>query len=189
MPTEWPSPLLPFSPSLPYKGRKIDLMTNRKERQSAAACCPPRPPPSLLSCSGSLQDTGLGEAEAGGEEVGRALLPAFRPLESSFDWEWGWTSGSWRLEEWGKLEMPPYTRILDKWQLMAGNCLSQGHAEGQTSEGWAEFWPLLSGAKRLGPLSVGVIMMVGLVGRGQEAGRLEMGRAWAENVSEGILKV
>lgn len=89
MPTEWPSPLLPFSPSLPYKGRKIDLMTNRKERQSAAACCPPRPPPSLLSCSGSLQDTGLGEAEAGGEEVGRALLPAFRPLESSFDWEWG----------------------------------------------------------------------------------------------------
>lgn len=38
-------------------------------------------------------------------------------------------------------------------------------------------------------MSVGVIMMVGLVGRGQEAGRLEMGRAWAENVSEGILKV
>lgn len=62
-----PSPFLLFSPSLPFKGRKIDLMTNRRERQSAAACCPLRPPPSPFPCSGPPQDIGLGAAEAGDE--------------------------------------------------------------------------------------------------------------------------
>lgn len=52
VPVQWPSPFLLFSPSLLFKGKKITLVTNRRERQSAAACCPLRPPVSPLPCSG-----------------------------------------------------------------------------------------------------------------------------------------
>lgn len=54
-----------------------------------------------------------------------------------------------------------YTHTLDKRQWMARTCLSQGHTKVQPSEGWAELWPLLSDAKRLGTLGVGVVIMVG----------------------------
>lgn len=43
VPTQGPSPLLLRSLSLSFKERKIDLMTNRGERQLEAACCPLRP--------------------------------------------------------------------------------------------------------------------------------------------------
>lgn len=47
-----------------------------------------------------------------------------------------------------------HTYILAMQQLVAGTCLSQGHTEGQPSEGWAELWLLLSRAKGLGFLGV-----------------------------------
>lgn len=53
----------------------------------------------------------------------------FTPLESAFG------LGLMKAGGVRGAKNAPYTHILDKWQLMAGTCLSQGHAQGQPSEG------------------------------------------------------
>lgn len=47
-----------------------------------------------------------------------------------------------------------HAHILTRWQLVAGPCLSQGHAEGQPCEGVAEVPLLLASGKGLGASGV-----------------------------------
>lgn len=105
----WPfshaAPPVHLSP-LPFKGRKVDLITDEC-RVGKGSLQPPAAPSKILSsppCSGLLQNLGLGEL-AGNEGVPWTLLPTCipcGPLELVFElgkgadiWDY------WRLEEWG----------------------------------------------------------------------------------------
>lgn len=58
-------PLSSPAPSLPFKGRKIDLMTNGCREEKGSCLLPPQPPLGPFPDSGPLRDVGPGETDAG----------------------------------------------------------------------------------------------------------------------------
>ena len=196
VPTQRPSPLLLFSPSLPFKRRKTDLLTNgcREGKGRRSCLLPPQASPRPLPCSGPLRDMGLGKAEAGG--VGVAAEPS---CQRASTWDSCRSLGSGRRRTRGLMEpggvgragdplIHIHVHILTRWQLVAGPCLSQGHAKVQPCEGVSELRLLLTRAKGLGASGV-----VGdddiVVGRGQKPRGWKGAGAWAGSVSKGLLKV